>query len=247
MTPKSTATTRTQTDWDRDVAAMAGTLVHEIKNPLSTIQINTQLVLEDWKEPETPREERTVRRLRVVADEVGRVERIVQTFLRFTERHVLDVRPTSLNQLLEDLAETISASAERAGVRVRLGLESIEPIPFDAELVRQVFLNLVQNAQQAMGDGGGELIIRTRTEEQVGIEYVVGEVIDTGKGISETALEKIFGLYYSTRDGGNGFGLAISKRIVEEHGGYIEVQSDQGKGSRFAVYLPASGPRREAE
>ena len=241
---REAGTRRTLRDWDGDVAAMAGSLVHEIKNPLSTININAQLLLEDWKDASSPREERTVRRLRVVADEVGRVERIVQTFLRFTQRHELNLDRTSLNALLEDLAESLSAEAERKGVRVRLGLDTELPeFVFDADLMRQVFLNLVQNAIQAMSSEGGELILKTRVVERDGEPFAVGEVIDTGIGISPRGLEKIFDLYYSTRDGGSGFGLAISKRIVEEHGGAIDVESAEGKGSQFAVRLPLEPTR----
>ncbi len=221
---------------------MAGSLVHEIKNPLSTLNINAQLLMEDWKDASSPKEERSLRRLHVIASEVQRVERIIQTFLRFTERHELGLRESDLNQMLADLVEFVAPEAERSGVQIRLGLdESLGTFAFDPDLVRQVFLNLVQNGRQAMeaaGGGAGDLIIKTHRQELYGREWAVGEVIDTGPGIRERNLEKIFDLYYSTREGGSGFGLAISKRIVEEHGGRIDVESDEGKGSRFAIYLP---------
>ena len=235
-------------DWDVDVAAMAGSLVHEIKNPLSTLSINAQLLLEDWKDASTPREERSTRRLHVMAAEVQRVERIIETFLRFTERHELDLQVADLNRLLGDLVEFVTPEAERDSVQIRLGVDvSVEPFPFDADLIRQVFLNLVRNARQAMQGRGGELIVQTRRKEKDGVAWAIGEVIDTGPGIVARSVEKIFDLYYSTRDGGSGFGLAISKRIVEEHGGRIEVESEAGKGSRFSVHLPVHDvePARE--
>lgn len=228
--------------WEVDVAAMAGTLVHEIKNPLSTININAQLVIEDWKEADTPRERRTIRRLTVISSEIQRLERIVQTFLRFTERHELNPRPSSLNLLVEDLAELVGEEASGNDIRVRLGLDPhLEEFSFDADLIRQVLLNLVQNAQQAMsGTGGGELILKTRSVEDRGRRWAVCEVIDTGPGMSPRCLDKIFDLYFSTKDEGSGLGLAISRRIVEEHGGFFRVQSEEGKGSQFSVYLPLS-------
>ena len=141
--------------------------------------------------------------------------------------------------MLEDLAEFATAEAERSGVQIRLGLSvDLAPFSFDVDLVRQVFQNLVQNARQAMSPGGGELILKTDRVERDGVEYAIGEVIDTGPGIEAEKLERIFELYYSTRDGGTGLGLAISRRIIEEHGGFIEVQSVKGKGSQFSVYLP---------
>ena len=226
-------------DWDIDVAAMAGSLVHEIKNPLSTLNINAQLLLEEWKSPSTPREARAVKRLRVMVAEVGRLERILQSFLRFTERHELDLKPGSFNDLLEELAEFIGPEAEALGIRVRLGLDpALGKFAFDADLVRQVFLNLVLNAKHAMEKGGGELILRTRLAERGGKAWAVGEIIDTGRGIPPHLREKIFHLYFSTKKDGSGLGLATSKRIAEEHGGFIEVESEEGKGSQFSVFLP---------
>jgi two-component system sensor histidine kinase HydH len=226
-------------DWDIDVAAMAGSLVHEIKNPLSTLNINAQLLLEDWKDPVTPREQRAVKRLSVMVAEVERLERILQTFLRFTEHHELALQCADLNKLLEELVDFVSPQADKLGIQIRVGLDpGLGPFLFDADLIRQVFLNLIQNAQQAMTGKGGELIIRTRRELSSGGLSAVGEVIDTGPGIGPRGLEKLFELYYSTKQGGSGLGLAISKRIVEEHGGHIEVRTELGKGSQFAVHLP---------
>ncbi|MCZ6794210.1 MAG: ATP-binding protein [Planctomycetota bacterium] len=233
------AAVRRSGDWDVDVAAMAGSLVHEIKNPLSTISINAQLLLEDCGEPSTPQEQRMVKRLSLIASEIQRLETIIQTFLRFTERHELNVEPSSLNALLEELAEFVGVEAENFGIQMRLGLDSQLPdFSFDPDLIRQVFLNLLQNAQQVMASGGGELIVKSRRETLDGITYGVGEVIDTGPGIDSRRLERIFDLYYSTKDEGSGLGLAISKRIVDEHGGFVRVQSEEGKGSQFSVYLP---------
>ena len=92
-----------QKDWGVDVAAMAGSLVHEIKNPLSTINLSAQLLQEEWKDASTPKEQRALRRLEVMSSEVQRVERIIETFLRFTERHKLALEVKSLNEMLEDL------------------------------------------------------------------------------------------------------------------------------------------------
>ncbi|MEM7231983.1 MAG: ATP-binding protein [Planctomycetota bacterium] len=238
--PKLDSAPRTPGDWEFDVAAMASALVHEIKNPLSTIKINAQLLVEDSPEPETPREERGARRLQVISSEIQRLERIVQSFLRFTEHHELNLDPSNLNTLFEELAESIGAEAASVDVHVRLGLDqTVEPFAFDSDLIRQVFLNLAQNALHAMeSQASGELMLRTHLASEDGRDYVVGEVIDTGPGMTEHALGKIFELYFSTREEGNGLGLSVSKRIVEEHGGFIRVESEEGKGSRFSVFLP---------
>jgi two-component system sensor histidine kinase HydH len=228
-------------DWEVDLAAMSGSLVHEIKNPLSTLNLNAQLILEDWKDAVSPREQRTVKRLKVILSEVERLERIVDSFLRFTERHELDLKPCSLNQLLEELADFIGPEARKKNIQVRLGLDhDLEPFPLDGDLMRQVFLNLVVNAKNAMEEKGGELILRTRKVERNGTVWAVGDVIDTGNGIPPQLRQRIFDLYFSTRREGTGLGLSTSKRITEEHGGFIEVQSDEGKGSHFSVFLPMS-------
>ncbi len=226
-------------DWEVDVAAMAGSVVHEIKNPLSTLSINAQLLLEEWSDASTPRELRTVKRLKVMASEVHRLESIIQSFLRFTERHELNLRRASLNELLEDLAEFIGPEARRNNVATRLGVDAtLEVFFFDADLMRQVFLNLILNAIHAMAETGGELILRSRQQQRSGTVWAVVDVVDTGTGMSAEVREKIFNLYFSTRRDGTGLGLATSKRITEEHGGFIEVESEQGKGSQFSVFLP---------
>ena len=242
--PAKTGSSQRKGDWDVDVAAMAGSLVHEIKNPLSTLNINAQLLVEEWKDASTPRELRSLRRLRTMVSEVGRLERILQSFLRFTERHEINLHPTSLNGILQDIAEFMGPETSQKGIQVRLGLDpELEPFPLDEDLIRQVFLNLVINAKHAMEEKGGELILRTRHVERDGMRWVVGEVIDTGHGMSKAVQEKIFNLYFSTRKEGSGLGLATSKRIAEEHGGFIEVESEEGKGSQFSVYLPLEPSR----
>ena len=227
-------------DWREAVAPLAVSLVHEIKNPLSTLNINAQLLLEDWKDAREPREVRTVKRLRVILGEIQRLEGIVQAFVRFTERRELLLKESRLSEVVEDLVELIGPEARRKGVQVRTRLDdTLEPFPFDRDLIKQVLLNLVLNAEHAMEPkGGGELIILTRREDGPQGRWAVLDVIDTGVGIAERARERIFDLYFSTKEDGMGLGLAISRSIVEEHGGSILAQSEVGKGSQFTIRLP---------
>jgi len=231
------------------VAKVAGVLVHEIKNPLSTLSINAQLLLEDWKDAREAREQRSVKRLRVILGEVQRLEGIVQAFLRFTERHELALKEEKLNDVVEELVEFISPETDKKAVQVRTQLDTtIEPFPFDRDLIKQVLLNLILNAEQAMEPkSGGELIILTRREGSRSGRWACVDVIDTGVGISEKARERIFDLYFSTKPNGSGLGLATSRRIVEEHGGTIDVQSEVGKGSKFTVRLPMAFEGEAAE
>ncbi|MEM7165966.1 MAG: ATP-binding protein [Planctomycetota bacterium] len=221
--------------WEQDVAALAGSLVHEIKNPLSTLNINGQLLQEEWQHPTTPREERMVKRLSVMQSEVQRIEFIVNSFLRFTERQELVHTACDVNGLLTDLIGRMREGFERKHVQVRFQPDpAIGTVTADEKLLGQVLANLLSNAEQAM-PGGGELIVRTREIDKSRIEV---DVTDTGEGIPEERLEKIFRPYYSSKPDGNGLGLPTTLRIVRAHGGNIVVESDAGKGSRFVVSLP---------
>jgi two-component system, NtrC family, sensor histidine kinase HydH len=238
--PSPTGAVRKAADWRVDVAAVAGSLVHEIKNPLSTLNINAQLLLEDWKDAREPRELRTVKRLKVMQGELGRLQGIVESFLRFTERHELRLREGQLNDVIGELIEFIGPDAVKKNIQVRARLDpDLEPFSFDRDLMKQVLLNLVLNAEQALEPrGGGELILISRREEGPDGRWGVFDCIDTGIGIPERVREKLFSLYFSTKPNGSGLGLATSKRIVEEHGGSIEVRSEPGKGSQFTIRLP---------
>ena len=117
--------------WEQDVATLAGSLVHEVKNPLSTLNINAQLLLEEWSTPTTPRETRMVKRLQVMRDEIVRIERIVNSFLRFTKEQILETTPGDLNLLLSDLLSHNAEGLERKGVRVRFDPSELPPVRFD--------------------------------------------------------------------------------------------------------------------
>lgn len=222
--------------WQADVAAIAGSLVHEIKNPLSTLSINMQLLLEDWAKAREPRELRTVKRLTLMRSELKRLDEILRSFLNFTQRYELRRGEASINDLLDGVIELVGEPLARKRIQMRKSLDPAVPrFSFDAALIRQVFMNLVKNAEEAMPDGG-ELIITSACEPP----FVLVDVIDTGKGIPDYQLSRLFGLYFTTKPEGSGLGLAWSRRIVQEHGGEILVQSEENKGSRFTVKLPAT-------
>ncbi len=220
--------------WDQDVAGLAGTLVHEVKNPLSTLNINTQLILEEWEQPDTPREQRMVQRLGVMRSEITRIQQIVDSFLRLVKEPQVSPGMVDIPELLEGLIQHNREGLERQNVHVLFQPgKGVARVSGDDGLLRQVFLNLIRNAEQAMPDGG-DLMIRVRTKDKV----VVTDVIDTGDGIPEERLANIFKPYVSSKPGGTGLGLPTIWRIVHHHGGHIIVESDVGKGSQFSVFLP---------
>lgn len=216
-----------------ELGTLTGGLAHEIKNPLSTIQLNLQLLGEDL--PDEPSSTRLVNRLNTVQKETSRLRDILDDFLRFAGRMELVRKPTELNRLLEELVDFFSPQAHLQRVRLRLR-PSDGPlvVPADERLLKQAILNLMINALQAMPESGGEMILSAAREG--GIAEI--DVIDTGQGMDAQTVGRIFDAYYSTKRAGTGLGLAISRRIVEEHGGQISVTSEIGKGSDFKICLP---------
>jgi signal transduction histidine kinase len=216
-----------------ELGTLTGGLAHEIKNPLSTVQLNLQLLAEDLT-PDNPAYPRIVNRLKTVQKETSRLRDILDDFLRYAGQLELDRQPTDLNELLEDLVDFFlpQAQAQRAKLRLRRS-EGPLVAEVDAKLIKQALLNLMLNALQAMPEGGELILSAARQDGQALVD-----VIDTGKGIAPEALEKIFDAYYTSKKGGTGLGLAMTRRIVREHGGELTVKSEQGRGSDFSLRLP---------
>lgn len=247
-----------------EVNRMTGGLAHEIKNPLSTIGLNVQLLREDLAdiakgqdadsaEPDAALE-RLRRRLDGVHRETTRLRDILDDFLRFAGRIRLDLGKVSLDEAIEELVDFFTPEAASKGIRLQADLRvGLAPLVADAGLLKQALLNLLMNAVQAMAaDGGGaaapasgvrgDLVVRARAAARGGRAGVTVDVIDTGPGIPENRLEKVFEPYHTTRRGGTGLGLPTSRRIVELHGGTLLVESEVGKGTCFSLWLPAAGP-----
>ena len=217
-----------------EIASLAGGLAHEIKNPLSTLSLNLQLLAEDFAQPQSQNERRALRKIEILQTECRRLEEILNNFLRFARVADLHLHPTDVNQLIRELIEFHSMQAERAGIVLRDDLPSSLPEPrLDRDLFKQALQNLILNAQHAMPEGG-ELIFKSHADER----HIYIDVIDTGHGIPPENLEKIFKPFYSTRTGGNGLGLPTTRKIIEAHGGQLLVESEVGKGTAFTIRLP---------
>jgi len=233
-----------------EIGAMTSGLAHEIKNPLSTIGLNAQLLSESIADAglEQHERDRLLRRVGALRREAERLRDILETFLDFAGEIHLEPRPVNLNDLVDELADFFLPQAQQAGVRLR-----VDPAPspveraVDVTQLKQALLNLMINATQAMestrdrreAEGQpSELILRVeRGRDHTGpVDRI--HVIDTGPGIPPEQVEKIFRPYFSTRSSGTGLGLAISRRIVEEHAGRLEVRSEVGRGTDFSITLP---------
>lgn len=239
-----------------ELGAMTGGLAHEIKNPLSTIGLNVQLASEAIADSALPDDDKAtlVRRVETVGREATRLTNILNDFLRFAGRIKLAPAATDLREVVEELVDFYRPQCEQNRVVLRADLPSAPATArVDPALVKQALLNLLINATQVMAaqdSGARELLIRLRTAEALpartarsdAAREVTIHVIDTGPGIPPEKHAEIFRPYVTGRKGGSGLGLAVTRRIVEEHGGRIDLFSEPGKGSDFVVRLPVEGP-----
>ncbi len=219
---------------------LAGGLAHEIKNPLSTISLNMELLAEDLAEPQNPRERRARARIDVVQRECKRLQRLLDDFLNFAKVRPGKLEPTDLNAAVEEVLDFFASAAEQAHIEVIRYLDSNLPrVMLDREAFHGALLNLVLNAQQAMPDGG-QLMVRTTSHGPTAAIYLV----DTGIGMDERTASRMFEEFFTTKPGGSGLGLPTTAKIIDAHGGRISVESEVGHGTQFTVELPAL-PRLE--
>lgn len=214
---------------------LAASIAHEINNPLQAVQSCIYLVAEsvDASSP-------YFRYLEIARQELERIARIVQRMLDFYRPGDEGRRPTAVGALLDDVLTLMHKQLEQGRVVVQTDYAPDLPVIMAvADHLKQVFLNIILNAMEAMPQGG-MLLIRTRKEwADDGHPMVSIAFQDTGVGIPANSLDQIFDPFYSTRPGGTGLGLSVSYDIVARHGGRIEVESQVGKGSTFTVILPA--------
>src|SRR5258708_8036027 len=219
-----------------ELAELAGGFIHEIKNHLSTLGLNLQLLAEDFQDPQSQRERRALDRVSRLQNEGQRLVDVSNDFLRFARVKDLDFKPTSLRELIEELVDFFMPTARQAKIEIKSYLPtSLPTVPLDQEMFRQALLNLLLNAQQAMPDGG-EITIQAE-ERDNGVSL---SMIDTGKGMAPEVMARVFRPFFSTKPGGSGLGLATTTKIILAHGGTIDVQSEVGRGSKFTIFLPGT-------
>ncbi len=229
-----------------ELGAMTAGLAHEIKNPLSTIGLNAQLLSESIRESAIDDEEksRLVRRINTVEREIERLRSILSDFLEYAGNVHVELRTLDINTLVDELVDFFLPQAEQAGVRLRPVLyphplhAQVDPVPF-----KQAALNLMLNAVQAMKNTPGDLIIRTeKGTDPDGSPIALIHVIDTGPGIDDDTRERLFQPYFTTKSGGSGLGLPMARRLIEAHQGRIDIHTEVGRGSDFTIILPAALP-----
>jgi signal transduction histidine kinase len=172
----------------------------------------------------------------VIKHEIDRLDRVIKSLLDFGRPSAPTMRLVDVRRVLEEVVLFTRKFADRSKVQIIEDYaDDVHEIMGDPEQLKQVFVNLISNAVQAMGEEGGALTVSTGFED----EFVFVRFSDTGPGIPSESIGKVFDPFFSTRDDGTGLGLTIVHRIVDEHGGHIEVTSDAGTGTAFTVHLPA--------
>ena len=217
-----------------EIARLAGALAHEIKNPLSTIRLNMELLAEDLEEAQTPAQRRAVKRVGVMQRECQRLQDLLDNFLNFAKVRQLNLQSTDLNAEIGETLDFFAPEAEAAGVEIVRYLDPELPrVMLDAESFRAALLNLLLNAVQAMSDGG-QIVVRTTASGG----NAVLQLIDNGCGMNEQTAAHMFEAFFSTKAGGSGLGLPTTSKIIEAHGGRIHVQTEAGHGTQFTIELP---------
>lgn len=216
------------------IAQLAGGLAHEIKNPLSTIRLNMELLAEDFADVVGPKERRALQKIQLVEKECQRLQDLLEDFLKFARVRQVKLEPSDLNQVIEGVLAFYEPQAREAGVEIICYLDPELPtVMLDRESIHGALLNLVINAQQAM-PGGGQLVVRTSSKGG----RVAVQLIDTGCGMDDKTASRIFEAFFSTKPGGSGLGLPTAGKIIEAHGGTITIQSELGRGTQVTIELP---------
>ncbi len=220
------------------VGKLSSQISHEIRNPLSSMGLNTELLedeladLERAAGPGTAKEAQTL--ARAIRGEIDRLANVTSQYLRLARLPRPEFEVADLNALLTDLLEFMREELARKSIERLLDLDpELPPFPFDPNQLRQSVLNLVRNAVEAM-DHGGRLTITTRREGA----FARLTVADTGAGIAPGDLEKMFQPFFTTKASGTGLGLALVREILHEHGGAITVESTLTTGTTFLITMP---------
>jgi signal transduction histidine kinase len=225
---------------------LAAALAHEIRNPLNFINLSIDHVRERLGPADSRRKEQFDRILGSVKQEINRLNRLVGDFLSFGRPLRAHPQPCAVPDVLREVAALVDYKAKEQGVKVTLEAEdSLPPVIADPELLKTCFLNLMINALDAMPEGG-ELGVCVRREAEGGAETLLVSVRDSGRGMSDEAVRAACEPYFSTKDTGLGLGLALTHKIVSDHGGSLRLTSVLGRGTTAHIALPLSsgGPSR---
>jgi signal transduction histidine kinase len=212
---------------------LAKSIAHEIRNPLNFISLSIDHLRKKYL-PQGNEDKAQFETLIVsIKHEIQRLNKLVGDFLEYGKPMRLSLQVIDLGNLIGEVLELVRAKAEKDGIRITYRNGEIPVLSVDPELIKTCIFNIILNAFQAMPEGG-DLTVITKTSN--GKAYIIVE--DTGIGVSNENMQKLFDPFFSTKITGLGLGLAMTKRVVEEHGGKADFQSTEGKGSVMTISLP---------
>ena len=218
------------------IGQLAAGVAHEINNPLGTIMIYAHLLLKNFDKDDPKRED-----VELIISEANRAKEIVQGLLSFARETKLKPGPVNVNDLLEDVLGLVINQSLFHNIKIEKKIDDTLPtIVADETKLKQVFLNIILNAAQAM-EGSGRLIITTTKDKK----YIKIRIQDTGPGIPPEVIANLFSPFFTTKEKGTGLGLAISYGIIERHKGKIDVETELGKGTIFTINLPLEAKEDE--
>ena len=209
-------------------AATAG-IAHELKNPLTFISTAAQALGTKWDDPEF---KQII--LKSLPAEVERMRIMVEGILGYSRAKELVLQPVEITEVVKRTLALLAYDVKKNNIHIKEDYVHTGKVKGDSNRLMQVFLNIIANAVQAIGEKGGDLIILTRDGEN----EIKISIADTGPGIPPAVLSKIFDPFYSTKSTGTGLGLAIAKKIIDEHKGTIQPDSIPGRGTTFTICLP---------
>jgi signal transduction histidine kinase len=238
--------------YSRKLAALgrlSAGVAHEVKNPLNAMMIHLELLRQKFAAqtavaaaragvgtaaPPLVDAEDAMSHVEVIANEIRRLDQVVQGFLKFSRPEDLKLQPVELGSLLDEVVPIVRPEADRAGVTLVVDCNGVPDVNGDPAMLRQAFLNLALNACQSMPNGG---TLRIQCEAARGHQVSIA-FSDNGVGIPPQHLQRIFDLYFTTKERGSGIGLSMVYRTIQMHDGEIEVQSTPGAGTTFRILLP---------
>jgi signal transduction histidine kinase len=212
------------------ISRISSGVAHEVKNPLNAILLHVEVARSKLSRGDTD----VAEQMEIISREILRLDRVVRTFLDFTRPVELRMDTIPLQELVQEIVDLARPQTTSANIQVSVLLEAegVE-VRVDRDLLKQAMLNVVVNAIQAMPEGGELHFEATASEDTAEVR-----ISDSGGGISEDLRDKIFRLYFSTKQQGSGIGLAMTFRIVQLHDGTIDFTSEPGKGTTFLIRLP---------
>ena len=219
---------------------LAAGVAHEIGNPLNSLGIHLQLLERKIKKLPPGDSASLLEHLDTARAEITRLDTLLQDFLHAIRPARAEVIPTQLNSLIRDTLKTLEPELSSRGVQINLQLnEELPLLSLDPNQIRQALFNLIKNAYQAVPASEGEISIATTANEH----EVLVRIGDSGEGMPPEVLGSLFEPYATTKTSGTGLGLLIVRRILREHGGEIEIVSEEGEGTTIILHFPRSNKR----